>query len=145
MLTLHRSSLLLLGLFDHLCQSLPLPAFIIHLLSLHLLQSRLPLQCFWTIVDPCDEPTLFILVYDYDSFSTEILDEFGQGYPFGGIHVQMVSLLNVFLIDLVSLDATGTESGQAEGQMGQTKLIVCVHVSPCDDTHLLFSNETNSS
>src|SRR6202042_1471146 len=64
----------------------------------------------WTIVDPCDKPTLLRIIYSGNTCTTEVLDEFGESHPSCRVHVQMVLVLNILLIHLVGPHPLGPKS-----------------------------------
>jgi len=42
--------------------------------------------------------------------AAEVFDEFGEGHPMRGVHVQVVLVLNIFLMDSVGLDTLCAKS-----------------------------------
>jgi hypothetical protein len=66
-------------------------------------------QCLGTVVNPSNEPPLLGLVHSRDTRAPEVLDEFSQRYPACRIHVEVVFVLDVFLIYLVRSHSFGTE------------------------------------
>lgn len=73
-------------------------------------------ECFWAIIDPCDEPTLLGIVYSGDTCATKVLDEFSESHPACRVHMQMVLVLNILLIHLVGLHPLGPKSRQIHNQ-----------------------------
>lgn len=63
----------------------------------------------WRVVDPCDKPTLVCLVDAGDPRATEMFDEFRERDPAGGVHVEMVLVLDEFLVHPIRKHPFGSE------------------------------------
>lgn len=65
---------------------------------------------FRTVVDPLNKPAFLGFVHASYTCSTEMLDEFGEGDPSCGVHVQMMLVLDEFLVDIIGFHSLGTPS-----------------------------------
>ena len=71
-------------------------------------------QGLWTVVYPCNEPSLLRLIHPRNTGPAQVLHELGEGDPAGSVHVQMVLVLDKLLIDRVRLDALRAEAAGEE-------------------------------
>ena len=62
------------------------------------------------VIDVGDKPTLLGLVDLAYVVLTEPVDEFGQRLPYCGVHVDVMTLLDVLLVGLVRVDPSTVES-----------------------------------
>jgi len=67
-----------------------------------------------TVVYPGDEEPLLGFIYPNNASASQMLDEFGEGNPPCGVHMQVVLVPNVLLINVVCLHALSTATVQQE-------------------------------
>ena len=69
-------------------------------------------KSFRTVVDPGDEEPLLGFIYPNNTSASQMLDEFGEGNPSSGVHMQMMLVPNVLLIKVVCLHALSTATAK---------------------------------
>src|ERR1700742_1748530 len=67
-------------------------------------------ECFWTIIDPCNKPSFLSIIYSGNTCAAKMLDKLSEGDPTCRVHVQMVLVLNIFLIDMIGFDSLRPKS-----------------------------------
>ena len=72
--------------------------------------SDLLLQGLRTVINPSNKPPLLRLIHPCNSGSSQMLHEFSQCDPSGGVHVLVVLVLDELLVYGISLDALRAES-----------------------------------
>lgn len=92
------------------------------------------------VINPGDEPALLRLIHPCHPRPAEMLDEFGQCDPSGGVHVKMGAVLDDLLVNRVRFDTLRSEPAREELDEVVLELRGVVRdVLPCalpDDEHL---------
>jgi hypothetical protein len=65
--------------------------------------------------------SLFVLVHSDQTFPTHILDELGEGDPFGRVHVDVMFVLDILVVDGVGADSLGVVP-ESRARVGQREV-----------------------
>jgi len=97
-------------------------------------------QSFRTVVDPGDEPPFLGLIDPPHSSPSKVLNELSQSNPTGGVHMDVVLVLNVLLVHVVGLDPFGAISPRQQSDEFRLelagKVIDMLAGGFADDEHL---------